>query len=304
MAEPARPRDPRDLSPYIWVKHDSGAISRLLKPETYLERQSERSRTMPAQNYVAFVFEPSVQARADRHACYGLLNVVGCFNTEEDATDCIKARLQQQEETQGREDEYLVAPCGRWCPLSTAPAALKGVQVVDVAEKLHGEYGNAVNNRKKHEMIDTTRRAQKAREEAETLNKMTQEERDRRAECGTDLESYTRLRAARASQLCAAAKMERMCAQAQQRVVSYRARAAELEEKMRAMPGNEAFARDFLARYVEELAKVGAQVDEDNPECDANYLALSDEPPLRIAETVRERVRSLNLKQSHEIDDD
>lgn len=303
MTDNARPRDPRDLSPYIWVKHDNGAVSRLLKPETYLERQSERSRTMPAQNYVAFVFEPSVQARADRHACYGLLNVVGCFNTEEDATDFVKARLQRDEDRE-REDEYLVAPCGRWCPLSTAPAALKGVEVVDVAQQLHGEYGSAVDNRKKHEMIDTTRRAQKAREEAETLNKMTQEERDRRAEGGADLESYTRLRAARASQLCAAAKMERMCKQALERIKGYRARAEELEGKMRAMPGGDAFARDFVARYVEELAKVGAQVDEDNPECDANYLALADEAPIRIAEAVRERVRGLNLKQAHEVDDD
>lgn len=291
--------DPRDLSQYIWVQHDNGSVSRLLKPACYLDRQSEQHKQLPGQSCVAFIFEPSVQARADKNACYGLLNVIGCFRDEEEAVEHIKTFLDQNKD---REDEFLVGKCGCYIPLSTAPAALCGVEIVDIEQKLHEAYGQAMDRRRKHELIETTKRAEKLQAKAEEARKSQQDKKDKEAETRDDVQSYTQLRATRASQLCAIFRLEKCMAQAKEKIGTYRQKADDIEKILKNM--NRSFASEFIEIYTDELAKVGSQISDNDPECDATYLALSDEPPILIEQKVREKIRSKNMAQSHELSDD
>lgn len=289
--------DPRDTSQYVYVKHQNGAVSRLLKPESYLNRQFAQARTPPGQMFSAVVFEPSVRARADPDAIYGLLNVAGCFPSEEEAVEFIRERLQGDED---RTEEYLVMQAGRFCALSTAPAALCSQELVNTTERLHGEYGDAMDSRRKHDLIETTRKAERARKEAEDAQKKKAEESAKRALESNTLHAYTQLRVTRASQLCAARHMRKIAETAVQRAEEFEVRARELETRMRSMDPE--YAEKYLGLYTDELANCGAALKDDDEECDANYVFFEDEPRQSISTIVEDKIRKAGSKQAHEIE--
>jgi hypothetical protein len=293
------PSDEAVRSAYVWVKHPNGSVSRILKPAGYLACQSEDSGVLPGQCYVAYVFEPSIQARADPHAIYGLINVIGTFASEEQATQHVRGLLKQNAE---REDEYMIARCGHFVALSTAPAALASTDIVDIEQTMHESYGAAMDKRKQHELIETTKRSERLQKEAERIRHAKQAASAKQAEEGTDLLSYTKLRASRASQLCAAARLRRTAVQAGEKAATMEKRASELSAKMRTM--DPAFAQGYLDLYTTELAKVGSEVKRDDVECDANYLALSDEEPPPVDVVVKSKIQKRGMTQAHEVDDD
>ena len=290
---------------YIYVRHyTNGTVSRVLKPASYAERIDTHDTVVPGQLYAAVMFEPSLRAKPDTDAVYGLIQVVGCFPNEGECTEFIRKRVLAS----SRRDEYLLMPCGSFVALSTAPAALRDVELVDLEQKLHGEYQDAQNRRSQKEAEQLRERQEKlAKEKDDALRdgNTRQENTLQKAEHSNDLESYVRLRVARASALAAAHRMSKQM----DRIVSMRDKMLDrgrhfenvLREKDSAHP---TYSAQYLDVYCDTLVAACTMVRDDDDEADYNHLNYDDEPGIKIASRVNPLIQTKFKKQSHEDDDD
>jgi hypothetical protein len=287
-------------SPYIYVRHtDNGTVSRVLRPEAYRERVQTHDAVVPGQHWAAIVFEPSVRARPDPDAVYGLLQVTGCFANEEECLAFIRKRVLASD----RLDEYLMMPCGTFVPLSTAPAALQGVELVDLEKKLHGDYRSAQEQRERREAEEMAKRQQKLQKEQEEVGVRT-DTSIVQAEKADDLTSYVRIRVARASARAAVHRMEKQVARIREMQRKLDERAQHFEtvviEKHERHP---AYRDDYVQVYADTLIAALTTARDDDDDADYNYIALPGEEPVQFSKLVNGAVRERFLRQSHECDD-
>ena len=295
--------DANDGNDYIYVRHyENGTVSRILKPRCYQERVDAHDTVIPGQQWAAFIFEPSLRAKPDPDAVYGLIQMVGCFPNEAECTAFVRARVLGA----SRRDEYLLAPCGAFCPLSTAPAALGNVELVDLEQKLHADYSEAQEARHQKEVDEVTQRQERLKkEEEDAVSDRRRETTLQRAEKGDDLESYVRLRVARASALAAAHRMQKQLDRIAEMRRKMAERAAHFEDVLRARDVDHPnYAADYQQVYIDTLVKACTMVRDADDEADYNHLAYPEEPPVRFEAVVNPSVKERYKKQSHEYDDD
>lgn len=289
--------------PYIYVRHyENGIVSRVLKPAFYKERISTSDTVQPGQAFAAVIFEPSLTAKPDREAVYGLIQVVGCFPNEEECLAFVRRRVLSSD----RKDEYLMMPCGSFIPLSTAPAALRDIELVDLPQKLHGEYQDAQDRRHEKEVEDVKARHEKLlKEQEDALSRDHRENTLQRAENSDDLESYVRLRVARASALAAAHRMKKKLVSIEEMCEKMKTRGKHYESILREKDiSHPAYASEYLDVYRATLINACTMVKDGDDDADYNHLHYDEEEPIQLEASVNPHINEKFKKQSHEFDDD
>ena len=297
----AQPLDGKES--YIYVRHhENGVVSRVLKPAYYKDRIAANDTVQPGQAYAAVIFEPSLGAKPDRDAVYGLIQITGCFPNEDECLGFIRKRVLNQD----RKDEYLLMPCGSFVPLSTAPAALRDVELVDLPQKLHGEYQDAQFRRHEREVEEVKAKNEKLRREQENATETDHRENTlQKAEKADDLKSYVRLRVARASARAAAHRMHKQLMRITEMRDKMHARAQHYEDVLRQKDVDHPnYAHEYLDIYTATLISACTMVQDDNDDADYNYLNYDEEEPIRLQDAVNPHIKEQFKKQSHEYDDD
>lgn len=291
-----------DKNRYIYLQHEGGGVSRVLKPAHYRERLETKDTVQPGQAYAAVLFEPSIRAAPDPDAIYGLLQVVGCFPNEEECVGFIRRRILSED----RADEYLVMPCGSFVPLSTAPAALSGIELVDLEKKLHGDYKEIQERRDAREQEEIAHRqevlkreSEKARQQAQETNTLIMAEKE------DSLKAYVRLRVARASARAAAHRMDKQTVRIAEMRRKMLDKADHFEAIIRARDAehDSQYAREYLPLYTKTLIEACTTVTDADDDADYFHLNLAEEPPILLEAEVNPQVKERYKRQSHEEDD-